>query len=94
MKESASSIIDEPHTEEEKTEEVYKAIQLEERVVPVLSSVEIDKEISEYKGCKTDSSCFKDCRGGCFGQNFLTEDGDIRSDSMKRVLQLFREKRG
>lgn len=92
MKESASSIIDEP--QKKKKQKKSKAIQLEERVVPVLSLVELDKEISEYKGCKTDSSCFKDCRGGCFGQNFLTEDGDIRSDSMKRVLQLFREKRG
>lgn len=57
----------------------------------MLSLVELDKEISEYKGC-SDSSCFKDCRGGCFGKNFMTKDGDIMSDLMKLVLQLFREK--
>ena len=50
-----------------------KATQLEEKVVPVLSLVELDKEISEYKGC-SDSSCFKDCRGGCLGKNFMTKD--------------------
>jgi hypothetical protein len=74
-----------------KKKKLSKATQLEEKVVPVLSLVELDKEISEYKGC-SDSSCFKDCRGGCFGKNFMTKDGDIMSDLMKLVLQLFREK--
>lgn len=74
-----------------KKKKLSKATQLEEKVVPVLSLVALDKEISEYKGC-SDSSCFKDCRGGCFGKNFLTKDGDIASDLMKLVLQLFREK--
>lgn len=59
--------------------------------MPVPTLLELDKEISEYKGCG-DSSCFKDCRGGCFGKNFITNDGDIWSDSMKLVLQLFRTK--
>jgi hypothetical protein len=74
-----------------KKKKLSKATQLEEKIVPALSLVELDKEISEYKGC-SDSSCFKDCRGGCFGKNFMTKDGDIMSDLMKLVLQLFREK--
>ena len=68
-----------------------KAAVLEERVVPVPTLLELDNEISAYKGC-SDSSCFKDCRGGCFGKNFLTDDGDISGDRMKLVLQLFRGK--
>ena len=44
-----------------KKKKLSKATQLEEKVVPVLSLVALDKEISEYKGC-SDSSCFKDCR--------------------------------
>ena len=68
-----------------------KATKLEQQVMPVPTLLELDKEISEYKGCG-DSSCFKDCRGGCFGKNFITNDGDIWSDSMKLVLQLFRTK--
>ena len=68
-----------------------KATKLEQLVMPVPTLLELDKEISDYKGCG-DSSCFKDCRGGCFGKNFVTNDGDIWSDSMKLVLQLFRTK--
>ena len=68
-----------------------KATKLEQQVMQVPTLLELDKEISEYKGCG-DSSCFKDCRGGCFGKNFITNDGDIWSDSMKLVLQLFRTK--
>jgi len=68
-----------------------KATKLEQQVMPVPTLLELDKEISEYTGC-ADSSCFKDCRGGCYGKNFITSDGDIWSDSMKLVLQLFRTK--
>ena len=66
-----------------------KAAELEKHVVPVRTLLELDNEISAYKGC-SDSSCFQDCRGGCFGKNFVTDDGDIWSDRMKLVLQLFR----
>ena len=66
-----------------------KAAELEEHVVPVPTLLELDNEISAYRRC-SDSSCFKDCRGGCFGKNFVTDDGDILSDRMKLVLQLFR----
>ena len=64
-----------------------KAAELEKHVVPVRTLLELDNEISAYKGC-SDSSCFQDCRGGCFGKNFVTDDGDIWSDRMKLVLQL------
>ena len=47
-----------------------KAAELEKHVVPVRTLLELDNEISAYKGC-SDSSCFQDCRGGCFGKILL-----------------------
>jgi len=88
---AAKAVSEEEVDVPKKKKKKSKAAQLEDHVVPVPTLLDLDNEISAYKGC-SDSSCFKDCRGGCFGKNFLTDDGDISSDRMKLVLQLFRGK--
>ena len=88
---AAKAVSEEEVDVPKKKKKKSKAAQLEDHVAPVPTLLDLDNEISAYKGC-SDSSCFKDCRGGCFGKNFLTDDGDISSDRMKLVLQLFRGK--
>jgi hypothetical protein len=59
--------VDAPKKKKKKKSE---AAELEKHVVPVRTLLELDNEISAYKGC-SDSSCFQDCRGGCFGKKIL-----------------------